>query len=182
MPGENLAGQLAAVFASHGAFEALEHCGHRAAVVFELLGAIVHVDPGAPAYIFVIGALVCVLEAAPTADVVDKDDVEICVSRSYGLDQLFQCVPAFDPQPALSFIGVGADDLHAAPCGIGLDCRRLGFSGIALVIGRHAHVLGRPNKGRAIACFVWELGIHHRARPPSAPEQKHPTPVPQRPG
>ncbi len=154
LPGEDLAGQLPAVFASHGALEPLEHRGHGAAVVFKLFGAIVDVDPCAPADVLVVGAFICVLEAAPSADVVDKNDVEIRPSRRDRFNQLFQGFPAFDPQPALSFIGVSADDLHAAPCSVGLDCCRLVFSRVALMIGGHAHVLVRPEKRRTFTCSV----------------------------
>ena len=49
----------------------------RATVILELLGAILNADAGALADIFVIGALVGVLEPAPAAYIVNQDRPEI---------------------------------------------------------------------------------------------------------
>ena len=43
---EHLGGQLATVLSGHGPFDALDDRGCRAAVVLELLGTVVDVDPG----------------------------------------------------------------------------------------------------------------------------------------
>ena len=69
--------QLAAVLAGHGALDALDDGGAQAAVVLELLGAVVHLDARVAADVLVVGALVGVLEPAPAADVVDQDDLEV---------------------------------------------------------------------------------------------------------
>ena len=82
LPCEDLGGQLAAVLAGHRALDALDDGGDRAAVVLELLGAVVDVDAGPLADVLVVGALVGVLEAAPAADVVDEDGVEVGLRRS----------------------------------------------------------------------------------------------------
>ena len=47
------------------------------AVVLKLLGAIVNREARFTTYEFVIGALVGILEAAPTADVVDENGFEV---------------------------------------------------------------------------------------------------------
>ena len=66
LAGEYFCRQLAAVFTGHGPLHRLDDRRGDAAVVLELLGAIADLDPRAPADIFVIGALVGVLEAAPS--------------------------------------------------------------------------------------------------------------------
>ena len=77
-------GQLAAVLGGHRPLDALDDRGGRAAVVLELLGAVVDVDPRPLAQVLVVGALVGVLEPAPAADVVDQDRVKsalpVCTS------------------------------------------------------------------------------------------------------
>jgi hypothetical protein len=115
LAGEHLGRQLPAVFAGHGALDALDDGGHRRAVVLELLGAVGDLDAGAAADVLVIGALVGVLEPAPAADVVDQDDLEVGLAGLDVLDQLLQGDAAVDAQAALAFVGVGADDLDAAP-------------------------------------------------------------------
>ena len=76
---EHLGGQLAAVFAGHRALDALDDGRDRAAVILELLGAVLNADAGALADVFVVGALIGVLKPAPAADVVDQDGREIGV-------------------------------------------------------------------------------------------------------
>jgi hypothetical protein len=66
-----LAGQLAAVFASHRALDRLDDRRGGAAVVLELLGAILDADARALADVLVVGTLVCILKPAPAADVID---------------------------------------------------------------------------------------------------------------
>ena len=82
LAGEDLGRQLAAVLAGHRPLDALDDRRDRAAVVLELLGAVVDLDAGAAAEVLVVGALVGVLEPAPAADVVDEDRAEIGARRS----------------------------------------------------------------------------------------------------
>ena len=118
---EHLRGKFAAVFTRHRALDALDDGGHGRAVVLELLGAIGHLNPGAATDVFVIGALVGVLEPAPAADVVDEDDLEVSLARLHISDQLLESLPAIDAQTALALVGVGADDLDVAPGGVLAD-------------------------------------------------------------
>ena len=106
--------KLAAIFAGHRALDALDDGRDRAAVVFELLGAVLHGNAGAPADVFVVGALVGVLEPAPAADVIDQDGLEIGVPALDILDQLLERVAARRSKPALALIGIGPDDLDPA--------------------------------------------------------------------
>ena len=47
LPGEHLDGQFPAVFASHRALDAFDDGGDRAAIILELLGAVLDADAGA---------------------------------------------------------------------------------------------------------------------------------------
>ena len=72
LTGEHLRGKLAAVFPGHGALDAFDDGGDRAAIVVELLGAILDLDAGPLADELVVSAFVRILEAPPTANIVDK--------------------------------------------------------------------------------------------------------------
>ena len=94
---EDLGRQLAAVLAGHRALDALDDGRDRAAVVLELLRAVVDGDAGALADVLVVGAFVGVLEPAPAADVVDQDRLEVGRSRSgRRRSARLQRVPAVD--------------------------------------------------------------------------------------
>lgn len=98
LPGKDLHRQLAAVFAGHHAFDGLQQVGADAAVVLELLAAIVDPDPRTGADMFVICAFVRILKPAPAADVIDKNRLEVGVA---GLDlghQVLQRLAAVEPQ------------------------------------------------------------------------------------
>src|SRR5580693_4979230 len=69
-----------------------------ASVIFELLGAIPDLDTGEPANVFVVGALVSILEPTPAADVVDEYGFE---TGRFALDigqQLLQSIAPIDAQ------------------------------------------------------------------------------------
>ena len=71
-------------------------------------------DAGAAADVLVVRAFVGILKAAPAADVVDQDRVEV---RLAGLDiaqQPLQGFTAINAQTTLALIGVGANDLDAS--------------------------------------------------------------------
>lgn len=77
LPGEDLHRQLAAVFARHHALDGFQEVRADAAVVLELLAAVVDPDAGTGTYVLVVGAFVGILKPAPTADVVDEDGLEV---------------------------------------------------------------------------------------------------------
>src|SRR3546814_2076077 len=88
-----------------------------AAIVLELLGAVNDRDASAFADIFVVGALVGVLEAAPAAHVIDQDDGKVRRAALDVLNQLLEDVAAIETQPAATLVGIAAPDLDAAPLG-----------------------------------------------------------------
>src|SRR5690606_22983440 len=104
LPGKHLGRKLAAIFAGHGALDALDDGRDRAAIIVELLGAILHRNPGASADIFVVSALVGVLEPAPPADIIDQHQCEIGRAGLNILDQLPERIAALDLEPALASI------------------------------------------------------------------------------
>jgi hypothetical protein len=56
---------------------------------------------------------------------------------------LLQRLAPVDAQAALALVGVGADDLDAAPSGVLADLVGLVLGRVLLVLGRHPHVLTR---------------------------------------
>jgi hypothetical protein len=74
---ENLRGELAAVLAGHGAFDAFDDRRNGAAVVLKLLGAVVDVDLRGPADVLVVGTFVGLLKASPPAYAVYEDGVAL---------------------------------------------------------------------------------------------------------
>ncbi|OIQ74975.1 hypothetical protein GALL_433660 [mine drainage metagenome] len=121
LPSEDLVGQLATVLACHGALDALDDGRNRAAVIFELLGAIFDLLVRATADVFVIGGFICILEPAPPADVIDEDHLKIGGAVLHILDQLLQGLAALDPEAAFPGIGIGAHQFETAFGGIFAD-------------------------------------------------------------
>src|SRR6202030_4105331 len=117
-----------------------------ASVILKLLGAIPDVDAGAPADVFVVGALVSILEPTPAADVVDEYGFE---TRRFALDigqQLLQRIAPVDAQSAFAVVGVGPHDVEAAADGVLQYGVGLVFGRVALVLGRHANILCSGNR------------------------------------
>ncbi|TWI92470.1 hypothetical protein JM93_00012 [Roseibium hamelinense] len=92
LPGKYLHRKLTAVFAGHHAFYGLQQVGADAAVVFELLAAVVHTDSGTGADVFIVCALIGILKPTPAADVIDEDRLEVCL---VGLDLGHQVLQRF---------------------------------------------------------------------------------------
>ncbi len=116
-----------------------------AAVVLELLGAVVDRHAGLPADEFIIRALIGVLEPAPPTDIIGKDDREIGAALCDVINQRFERIAAVDIEPALSLIGIGSHNIDTANCRVPRDDFRLVFRRIFLMFRRHAHVLRRAN-------------------------------------
>ena len=148
LAGEHLGRQLSAVFTCHGPLDAFDDGRHRRAVVFELLGAVGDLDAGAAADVLVVRTLVGVLKPAPSADVVDQDDLEVGPAVLNVGDQALQCLAAVDAQATLSFVGVGLDDLDATTRGVLTDLVALVLGRVLLMLGRHANVLGPAHSWR----------------------------------
>jgi hypothetical protein len=88
LPSVNLYREFTAILSSHNALDVLHDARHHAAVIVELLSAVSDLDASLSAYELVVRALVDVLKAAPSAYVVDKDMIEIGVTRPNFLEQL----------------------------------------------------------------------------------------------
>ena len=150
LPREDLVGQLATILACHGALDALDDGGNRAAVIFELLGAVFDLLVGATADVFVIGGFIGVLKTAPSADVIDKDHLEIRGAVLHILDQLLQCLATLDPEPTPARVGIGTDQFKAAFLRILADRVRLVFGRVFLMVRRHAHIFSRTAPWRGV--------------------------------
>ena len=93
-----------------------------------------HGDAGVPALELEGGALVGILEAAPAADVVGQDRVEIGVVLLSVLDELLQPFAVLHEQAALRVVGIGANDFHVVIVRVTLD-------DLVLIVGRVLLVL-----------------------------------------
>ena len=113
LAGEHLVRELAGVFGGHGALDGLDDVGHRAAVVDELLHAVVDLDVGFLTGILDRRALVGVLETSPAAYVVDQDRVEAGLFPFRVFQHLPHAGPIFEPQATFCLVGIGGHDL---PC------------------------------------------------------------------
>ena len=143
----DLHGQLPAVFAGHRPLQIFQDGGNRGPVIFEGLRAIDDRDAGPAAHVFVVGALIGILEAAPAADVVDEQDGKVvCLALDVG-EQLLERRPPVDSHPAFAFIGVGAHHHHCVLRGVFRDRARLALRRVLLVVRRHAHILRRAGQG-----------------------------------
>jgi len=128
LPGEDLYRKLAAVFTRHHPLDGFQQVGADAAIVFELLAAIVDADPSTGADMLVVGTFICILKPAPAADVIDQNDVEICHAQLDIRDQFLQGGAAADRKAAFAIVRIGLHDLDAALVGIFADL-------VGLVVG-----------------------------------------------
>ena len=142
LPGKDLGRKLPAVFPRHGALDALDDGRDGRAVVLELLGDIDDLDARLLAGKLVGRTLVRVLEAAPAADVIDEDQLEVGVFRLHIRQQGLQPFAPADVEPALALVRVGPDDLDVVVLGVVADPVRLVLGRVLLVLGRHAHIFG----------------------------------------
>ena len=107
-----------------------------------MLGAIADLDTRAPADVFVIGALVGVLEAAPAAQIVDEEDLEVRATRPNDLEELLHRLAPLETQPALAGVVEGADDFEVVLIRVVAENVALVLERVLLLVGRHAAVLG----------------------------------------
>ena len=111
-----------------------------------MLRAILDGDAGTPADIFVIGALVGVLKAPPTADVIDEHQGEIGAPGLHVFDELPERVAPLYLEATFPGVGIGPDDLYSAGLSILLDRFGLVFGRVFLMVRRHADVFGSPKR------------------------------------
>ena len=110
LTGKHLDRQLAAVFAGHHALDGLQEIGADAAIVLELLAAIMNANAGAGADMLMVGAFVGILKPAPTADFINQDGGEVGRPGSNLGDQILDSLAAVDPQAASAGVFVNAQD------------------------------------------------------------------------
>ncbi len=121
LPGEDFDGKLPAVFAGHRPLDALYDGRDRAAIVLELLGAILDGNSHPLTNVFVVCALVRVLKSAPAAYVIYQDSGEVggpILDISY---QLLERIPPTQTKTTFALIRVSADDDQTSSCSVLLD-------------------------------------------------------------
>ena len=154
LAGEDLDREFPAVFPGHGPLDRLDDGGADAAVVLELLGAVLDPDAGPLAEVFVIGAFVGILKPAPATDVVYQDHIKVGSFRFDISDQLLKASPPTDVEATPSFVGIGADDPVSAPGGELADGVGLVFSRVLLMLGGHPDVLSCTDFRLVVAFLV----------------------------
>ena len=117
-----------------------QQVGADAAVVFELLAAVVDADPGARADMLVVGPFISILKPAPAADVIDQNSLEIRLAGSDFGHQVLQRLATVQPQPRPTGVFENAQDLQAPGGGVIPDDVELVLCRVLLVIGRHPHI------------------------------------------
>ena len=155
MPREDLYRKLAAVFARHHPLDGFQKVGADAAVVFELLAAIVNADPGARADMLVIRPFISILKPAPAADIIDQNGLEIRLAGSDLGHQVLQRLAAVQPQPGPTRVLEHTQDLQAPGGGVIPNDVELVLGGVLLMIGRHPHIGdGRHIRFRRLVALV----------------------------
>ena len=116
--------QLSAEFGRHDSLDIFEDAGNNASVVVELLRAARRLDSRLLAFELVVRTLINVLEAPPSADIIDQHVTEVGMAGPDLLNQLRQTHPVLDLQPALAFVPISVDDRKAVHWRICANCRR----------------------------------------------------------
>lgn len=113
----------------------------RAPIINEWLSAVTDTDVRALAQVFIIGTLIVILKATPSAHVVNEYRFEVSRAALNIGNQVLKRVSTLDVEPAFPIIGIRADDLHLVELRKAAVHRRLILHGVLLVLSRHAHVL-----------------------------------------
>src|SRR5262245_23896682 len=85
---------------------------------FDFIGWTRYLDPGLFTDELIVGALINVLEAAPSAYVKDQDRLVVALPTPDVGYQLSQRGPCFKPQAAAGVVFIGLDDRKATSCRI----------------------------------------------------------------
>ncbi len=107
-----------------------------------------HLDTGPTATQFATRRFVGILEPAPAAYVIDQQGFEIGSAAFDIVQQALKSETPAEIESAFAFIGISLHNLISAPLSITSDRFRLIVGRILLMLGRHAHILGRSNLGR----------------------------------
>src|SRR4051794_10086917 len=99
--------ELSTVIGGSNALHILENDGGQAAVILELVCAIVNANSRSPAGELIVGAFIDVLKASPAAHVINEDAIEVCLSELDVINQLLKALASRDSQTAAPFIRVG---------------------------------------------------------------------------
>jgi len=107
------------IFICAGGFsDAFDNRGGGDVLAFRLPGAIMNRDSSPAAEVFIIGALIGILNSAPPADVVQKDGGENDLPALDIPNHLRQSVAVLDINATLAPVRILFDDLHPMAFGI----------------------------------------------------------------
>ena len=104
-------------------------------------------------------AFIGVLEAAPPADIINKDQPEIGLAGAHIGEKLLQPFAATDIQTAFAFVSVGTDNFDINTRGVFQDLVALVLCRILLMFCRHAHILRGAASKRQSRRFCLHLWI-----------------------
>jgi hypothetical protein len=93
-------------------------------------------------------------EPAPTAYVVDQDEVEVSVRFLDVPEQSLEAGPPLQRQPAFTGVFIGPDDLDTVIICLVRNCLGLVFGGVALVLRGHADILSSTKASPSGGCFT----------------------------
>ena len=96
-------------------------------------------------------AFICILETAPSADVVDENAVEVRAAEQHVAEEVLERLAAVYSHSAAALVRVGANDGQAMSGGVISDCVLLVLCRVFLLVGGHAHVLRCSQADRIIA-------------------------------
>ena len=152
---KNFGRQFAAVFTGHRAFDAFDNRGPWSAVIFKLLGTIMHRHTRPAADVFVIGALIGILEASPATDIIYKDGGEVDFSVLNILNHLCQRIAPFNVQAAFALVRIYFDDFQTPAFGVFKNNIHLVTRGILLMLRGHPHI-----RGSAVLQILFVILVH----------------------
>src|SRR5271157_4431567 len=140
-------GQFAQVFSCHRSLQRLDESRRYAlAFVVEGFGTVVDSNTRLLAQKLVVGTLIAVLEAPPSAHVIDENRFVSGPRAQHVLQQFSQSGPMSKVKTASTWVCICLHYFEAVPQRIFGDCGLLIFNGVLLVVGGHPDILSRSHR------------------------------------
>lgn len=95
--------------------------------------------------VLVIGTLVCILEAPPSADVIHKDGAKFCRPSLYIRQELLERIATGEPEATFACVLISAYNPDSMLLGVFANRVALILGGILLMFSGHAHVFRCAN-------------------------------------
>jgi hypothetical protein len=122
-----------------------------------LFSAIPDGDSGALAQIFIVRSLVHIRKPAPSAHVIDQDQLKISAAGFNNAKQLLQPAPPLNRRAAPAFISEGSNNANVVGGCIKRNGSRLIGDRVLLMLSTHSEVLGctQQTRGRRVGNLAW---------------------------